>query len=60
MTRTLYLIDGDDSYELVVNEAGDLLEIWRFALNQQRPKFVRYEWLDEELRSRIDDKLMRI
>jgi hypothetical protein len=61
LDQTLYLIDNDDSYEIVVDgESLSIKEIWRYRLNQNRkPEIVRYDWLDETVQNKIDDKLIR-
>jgi hypothetical protein len=58
--KTLYLLHDGDSYELVVDSKGTLLEIWRYDGNQtRRPEFCRLEWLDEILQDRIHDRIIR-
>ena len=58
--KTLYLLHDGDSYEIVVNGHGTVREIWRYKNNQtSKPEFCRLEWLDEILRDRIYDKLVR-
>jgi len=58
--KTLYLLHDGDSYELVVDSRGQLLEIWRYKGNQTlKPEFCRLDWLDEILQDRIYDKIVR-
>lgn len=59
-SKTVYLLHDEDSYEIVVNAEGNILEIWRYANNNTcKPTFVRYEWLDEILQDRIHDRIVR-
>jgi hypothetical protein len=56
--KTLYLLHDGDSYELVVDNRGQILEIWRYDGNEtRRPEFTRLEWCDEILQDRILDKI---
>jgi hypothetical protein len=58
--RTIYLTHDEDAYEIVINDLGKILEIWRYNGNcTSKPHFCRFEWLDEILQDRVLDKLAR-
>lgn len=60
LNKTIYLLHDGDSYEIIINSCGRVLEIWRYNGNHtRRPEFVRYEWLDEILQDRIHDRIVR-
>lgn len=59
-SKTIPLLHDGDSYEVVINGNGQILEIWRYNGNQTRkPEFCRFEWLDEILQDRIYDRIAR-
>jgi len=58
--KTVYLLHDGDSYEVVIDGHGTVLEIWRYNGNRtSKPHFCRFEWLDEVLQDRIYDKIVR-
>jgi hypothetical protein len=59
-TKTHYILHDGDSYEIVTNGSGDIREIWRYRGNQtSKPEFCRINWLDDILKDRIYDKIVR-
>ena len=60
-SKTIYILHDGDSYEIVVNGHGSILEIWRFNGNRtSKPEFCRMDWLDDVLQDRIYDRIARI
>lgn len=60
VNKVLFMLHEGDSYEITVSQDGQIVEIWRYALNQTRkPDFVRFEWLDPVLQERIHDRVVR-
>jgi len=56
--KTLYLLHDGDSYQIVLDNRGHILEVWRYNGNETRkPEFIRLEWCDEILQDRILDKV---
>lgn len=62
MLKTISLAHNGDAYEIVVDTAThQVKEIWRYRGQQRvKPEFMRYEWLDEMLRDKVDDVVMRV
>jgi hypothetical protein len=64
MTRTLYILHNDDSYEVEVDTNQiQIIAVWRFAGNKPvKPEFIPLSKLadDDILQSKIDDKLIRL
>ncbi len=58
--RNVYLLHDGDSYEIVVNSAHEIVEIWRYAANKPSiPQFCVFAHLDELLQDRIYDKVVK-
>lgn len=59
-SKTIPICHNGDSYEVIINGQGHILEIWRYRGNQTiKPEFCRLEWLDQTLQDQIYDRVVR-
>ena len=61
MTKLITFLHDGDAYELDIDvDTMSLRSIWRYANNRtQKPEICIYKYLDQTLKDKIDDKLIR-